>query len=231
MANNALILQSCINWKAEMVKALDWLEPIHQAYADKWGMDYWANREIVIETDDPEYNPAWDRIKLMMDLLDEGKYEYIFWIDHDCVIVDFDTDLRTGLDEGKDFGLVLHPGIPGHPQLGAHFNMGVMLVRCTERMNEFIHEVWARRFSGPPWYEQDVVNGLLREFKWMNMFQIADDKWNSTLQVNDSPNPVIMAFHGHGSHHDVDYRLNLMKQAAEHYKVPAQIEAVKNTFA
>lgn len=231
MANNAIILQSCINWKAEMVKALDWLEPIHSAYANKWNMDYWANRDIVIETDDPEYNPAWDRIKLMMDLLDEGKYDYIFWIDHDCVVVDFDTDLRSGLDEGKDFGLVLHPGIPGHPQLGAHFNMGVMLVRCTERMKEFIYEVWNRRFSGPPWYEQDVVNGLLREFKWMNMFQIADDKFNSTLKVNDSPEPVIMAFHGHGSHHDVDYRLNLMKQAAEHYKVPAQIEAVKNTFA
>ena len=78
MANNALILQSCINWKAEMVKALDWLEPIHQAYADYWNMDYLANREQVIETDDPDYNPAWDRIKLMMDLLDEERYEYIF---------------------------------------------------------------------------------------------------------------------------------------------------------
>jgi hypothetical protein len=231
MKNNALILQSCINWKAEMVKALDWLEPIHSAYAEKWKMDYWANRDIVIETDDPEYNPAWDRIKLMMDILDEGTYEYMFWIDHDCVIVDFNTDLRSGLDDGKDFGLVLHPGVPGHPQLGAHFNMGVMLVRCTDRMTKFMHEVWDRRFSGPPWYEQDVVNGLLRDFEWMKMFQIADDKFNSTLQVNDSPEPVIAAFHGHGSHHDVDYRLNLMKQAAEHYKVPAQIEAVKNSFA
>jgi hypothetical protein len=231
MKNNALILQSCINWKAEMVKALDWLEPIHSAYAEKWKMDYWANRDIVIETDDPEYNPAWDRIKLMMDILDEGTYEYMFWIDHDCVIVDFNTDLRSGLDDGKDFGLVLHPGVPGHPQLGAHFNMGVMLVRCTDRMTKFMHEVWDRRFSGPPWYEQDVVNGLLRDFEWMKMFQIADDKFNSTLQVNDSPEPVIAAFHGHGSHHDVDYRLNLMKQAAEHYKVPTQIEAVKNSFA
>jgi len=231
MKNNALILQSCINWKAEMVKALDCLEPIHSAYAEKWNMDYWANRDIVIETDDPDYNPAWDRIKLMMDILDEGTYEYMFWIDHDCVIVDFNTDLRSGLDDGKDFGLVLHPGVPGHPQLGAHFNMGVMLVRCTDRMTKFMHEVWDRRFSGPPWYEQDVVNGLLRDFEWMKMFQIADDKFNSTLQVNDSPEPVIAAFHGHGSHHDVDYRLNLMKQAAEHYKVPAQIEAVKNSFA
>jgi hypothetical protein len=40
-----------------------------------------------------------------------------------------------------------------------------------------------------------------------------------------------MAFHGHGSHHDVDYRLNLMKQAAEKYKVPAQIETVKGILS
>lgn len=231
MANNALILQSCINWKAEMVKALDWLEPIHSAYAEKWNMDYWANRDIVIQTDDPDYNPAWDRIKLMMDLLDEEKYEYIFWIDHDCVIVDFSTDLRSGLEPDKDLGLVLHPGIPGHPQLGAHFNMGVILLRCTDQTKEFIHEVWDRRFSGPPWYEQDVVNGLLRDFKWMKMFQIADDKFNSTLQVNDSPEPVIAAFHGHGQHHDVDYRLNLMKQTAEHFEVPRQIETVKGNLS
>ncbi len=227
MDNNALFLQSCINWQAEMTRALDWLEPIHRAYAEYWNMDYFANREIIIETDDPEYNPAWDRIKLMMDLLDEGKYEYIFWVDHDCVVVDFSTDLRTGLDDGKDLALVMHPGIPGHPQMGAHFNCGVMLLRCTERTKDFFHQVWDRRFSGPPWYEQDVINGLLRDLSWMEMFQIADDKFNSTLRVNDSPTPVVAAFHGHGSHHDVDARLNLMKEAYEHYNVEKQIETVK----
>lgn len=207
-----------------MVKALDWLEPIHQAYADQWNMDYLANRDIIIETDDPFYNPAWDRIKLMNDLMEEEKYEYIFWIDHDCVIVDFSKDLRDGLEPEKDLALVMHPGVPGHPQLGAHFNMGVILLRVTEQTKEFFNEVWNQRFSGPPWYEQDVVNRLLREFKWMKMFQIADDKYNSTLQVNDSMEPVIMAFHGHGAHHDVDYRLGLMKKAYDYFKVEEQMK-------
>jgi hypothetical protein len=63
------------------------------------------------------------------------------------------------------------------------------------------------------------------------MFQIADDKFNSTLNVNDSPNPVIMAFHGHGDHHDVDYRLNLMEQAYNYFNVEKQIETVKNFTA
>lgn len=230
--SNTLIIQSCVPTHGPFDEALDWLKPIHGTYCRKWGFDYVANSQKVIELyqeeDKAKFSHAWDKIILIDQALEAG-YEYIFWIDHDCVIVDFNADLRDAFDDAaKDIMMCVHPGFP-QGGLPSHFNAGVMAVRNSERTKEFFQEVINNRYSGPPWFEQDVMNALFRDFKWMDIVGVMGDRYNSTPNANQVPieQTVIAAFHGVGGYHDVNTRLDYMKQAAEIREVEKQMQGVK----
>lgn len=226
--SDAIIIQSCVPTHGPFDEALEWLKPIHSAYAEKWNMDYLANSGLVIETKDEQFSHAWDKIILIWEAAARG-YEYIFWIDHDCVIVDFSTDLRAACyNPDKGVYMCVHPGFPMHG-LPSHFNAGVMAVRGGTKTEEFFQLVWEHRYSGPPWFEQDVMNGLFREFAWMDYVEVMQDKFNSTPNANEVPieMAVIAAFHGIGSFHDVNNRLDYMKKAAEIRNVEKQMARIE----
>lgn len=229
--SDSIIIQSCVSTHGPFDEALEWLKPIHGAYCERWGYDYLANSKPVIEIYNEEdrklFSHAWDKIVLLRDAFHFAGYEYAYWIDHDCVIVDFDTDLKSAFEPGKDIMMCVHPGAPSHG-LPSHFNAGVMAVRNTERTRHFIEIVLNNRYSGPPWFEQDVMNGVFTSFDWMDIVGVMDDKFNSTPNANEVPieQAVIAAFHGMGGYHDVNTRLDMMKEAAKVRKVDKQIEKI-----
>jgi hypothetical protein len=228
--SNTVIIQSFVPYEGKPYdEALEWLKPIHGAYCQKWGYDYLASSEKVVESNNPNARPNWNRIPLMIQAIESG-YEYVIWIDHDCVIVDFDKDLRDAFDEpGADVMMCVHPGFP-QAGLFAHFNNGVMMVRSSEKSFKFLQEVWAKRYGGPPWYEQDIMNELLRDFTYMDVVGVMGDRYNSTPNANQVPDDqvVIAAFHGVGTYADVHTRLDYMKQFAELRKVDEQIANIDN---
>lgn len=225
--SDAIIIQSCVPTHGPFDEALEWLKPIHSTYAEKWKMDYVANSSVVVippEDQQQMFSHAWDKIPLIMEAIKRG-YENIFWIDHDCVIVDFNVDLRIAFDRPDKFiYMCVHPGFPSHG-LPSHFNAGVMAVKGNPITEEFFNIVWANRYSGPPWFEQDVMNRLFTNFTWMQFVEVMSDRFNSTPNANEVPIDlaVIAAFHGQGGYHDVNTRLDMMKKAAEHRKVEQQI--------
>lgn len=230
--SDTIIIQSCVPAHGPFDEALTWLETIHEPYCKKWGYDYLANSKLVIQINNDEdramFSHAWDKIALVRQALDKG-YKYVFWIDHDCVIVDFNTDLRKAFDEeGKEIMMCVHPGFP-QGGLPSHFNAGVLAIKNSPRVREFFYNVWSNRYSGPPWFEQDVMNKLFRDFQWMNIVGVMGDRFNSTPNANEVPidQAVIAAFHGVGTLHDVNTRLDYMKKAAEIRKVEDQIAKVK----
>lgn len=230
--SDTLIIQSCVPTHGPFDEALDWLKPIHGTYCRKWGYDYVANSQPVIELyeeeDKAKFSHAWDKIILIAQAL-VAEYEYVFWIDHDCVIVDFKSDLRDAFDDAaRDIMMCVHPGFP-QGGLPSHFNAGVMAVRNTERTREFFQEVINHRYSGPPWFEQDVMNALFRDFAWMDIVGVMGDRFNSTPNANQVPieQAVIAAFHGVGGYHDVNTRLDYMKEAAQIREVEKQMQSVK----
>ena len=222
---NAVIIQSCIPVFGKFDEALEWLKPIHGAYCKKWKFDYLASTDPVIETDDENFSLSWNRIPLLRKALELG-YEYAVWIDHDCVIVDFNTDLRDAFNEpGSEIMMCVHPGFP-QAGLPSHFNAGVMMVHNSERTRNFLDLVWKNRYSGPPWFEQDVMNRLFCDFDHMDLVGVMGDRYNSTPNANQVADDqvVIAAFHGLGTYNDVDVRLGYMKQFAELRNVQKQIE-------
>ncbi len=146
---------------------------------------------------------GWEKVRLIRAAM-ELPYKYIVYLDADTVIVDMKSDLRDGCPPDK-IGACRH--ILTNPPYSAyldHLNVGALYVSNCEATRAFVDE-WLAGFPGttdPPWYEQGVFNRLRGDI----VIEI-DAKYNATGQVNPSPNPVVLGFHGQG---DVRQRFDLM---------------------
>ena len=74
------------------------------AYAERHGFDVKLYNNI--KSNRP---PAWNKILLIQKLFqDKRKYDFIFWIDSDALILNFDEDIRDEIEFMKDLYLVKH---------------------------------------------------------------------------------------------------------------------------
>jgi hypothetical protein len=165
----------------------------HAAYAMAHRMDHWCFQGG-IHPENPGEAGAWAKIHLMKMALKD--YEYIFWVDADAAIMDFETDLRDAVKD-IDIGACVHDPekSPYLKQLGIdkHINVGVMYLRNTDLTNDFIDK-WLASYPGPKrWAEQGAFNELI---KTIPAVSIIDDKWNATVNVNMVKKPVVMGWHG-----------------------------------
>jgi hypothetical protein len=204
--NDAVIVQQVYRyfWGDDFAPMLDYMKPRHAEYAKKWNMDYLTVYGNVRE-DWTRNTGGWAKLQLVKDMLARG-YEYVFWIDADCAICDMDTDLRTGAPDG--IGMVEHNG-PGTP--GPHLNVGVMLIRNSDRVRAFMDD-WIARYPGQPifpWFEQGEVHKMKSDPKYAGIIHQIDNKWNScTYAGTNVPNSAIQAWHGMGN---AVQRLEFMK--------------------
>ena len=164
----------------------------HAAYCARHGFNYWA----LLGDVQFERAPHWNKITLVRHALALG-FDIVAWLDADTLIVRDDEDLRATLDGGAPLALALNPG-EGLPGTTTHWNTGVMFLRNTPRTRAFFDAVWqAGPIEGDSWHEQARIHTVLPEFP--DLVQRLDDRWNSTPDVNEVANPVIMAWHGEGS--------------------------------
>ena len=75
-----------------------------KVYAKKYGLDIRLYNNI--KSNRP---PAWNKILLIQKLLQDKKdYDFVFWIDSDALIINFDKDIREEIESAKDLYLVKH---------------------------------------------------------------------------------------------------------------------------
>lgn len=197
---NALILQHTYSPSAVMTGDNTFSDMLrltyqrHAAYSLAYKMDYWAFQGG-IHTEHPGEAGCWSKIHLMQMALKD--YEYIFWIDSDAAIMDFETDLRDSVKD-INIGACIHDPAksPFLASLGVakHINVGVMYLRNTETTRTFVDK-WMASYPGVPrWAEQGSFNNLIIEMP--DAVTAIDDKWNSTINVNIVEKPVVRAWHG-----------------------------------
>src|SRR5574341_1895440 len=166
----------------------------HAAYAWAHDMEYWPLSATLL----PDKWPGgWGKIWLMRLMLDQG-YEHVFYIDTDAAIVDFETDLREALPEGKLIGAVEHYAPDWFPKydIPRHYNIGVLFLRNDPLTVELLDD-WVGRFPGHPrWMEQGAFNEIVKEDRYRDVFHVMEAKWNATVNVNPVDKPVIMGWHG-----------------------------------
>ena len=166
----------------------------HAAYACAHAMDFWCFQGGV-HTEMPGEAGAWAKIWLMKDALKD--YEYVFWIDADAAIMDFETDLRDAVKD-INIGACIHDPAKSEylRQFGIdkHINVGVMYLRNTDLTKQFVDK-WIASYPGPVrWADQGAFNNLIVEMP--DAVSVIDDKWNATVNVSMVDKPVVMGWHG-----------------------------------
>lgn len=171
----------------------------HAAYCTSHGFDYLH----FIGHPCPERQAGgWDKVAHIKRALQDG-YEFITWLDTDTAIVG-DLSLTEALTADQHIGGCVHGpdetrGIP------KHINVGALYLRNTPETIEFV-DAWENSYPGTQrWIEQGSFNELAEK---TGIVSVIDDKWNSTVEMNVSPDPVVIAWHGVWP---VPKRLNMMK--------------------
>jgi len=139
---------------------------------------------------------SWAKVGLIKEYLAKG-YEYVFWIDADAAIEDFDTDLRDAVKDVQ-WGACEHDPDKSEYlrslKVPKHINVGVMYIKNTKDTKRFV-DAWIKCYPGEPgWAEQGSFNKLITEMP--GIVKKIDDKWNATLRVNEVEKPVVRGFHG-----------------------------------
>ena len=198
--NNAILIQQCypgLGYEPMLELTME----RNEIYCRKWQFDYQCIIDNVVTNWEPKQG-GWAKIELIRRALENG-YEYVVWLDTDALIKDTDVDLREGCPK---FGIgACWMRIP---QLH-HWNVGVLYIRNSQEVRDFVIE-WLSKFpGGRQWMEQGVFNEMGMKGKIVNTIS---DKWNATLNYSMVPDAVILAYHGNG---DAKQRYELMKGTLE----------------
>ena len=200
--NNAIIVQTCwsvdnrqVIWQGCYYETLRLTLMRHSAYARAQKFDYWIKMGDI----HPEYmTGAWSKCFLILEALEAG-YQDVVYIDTDAAVMDFETDLRSALPEGKFIGAVLHTPDKSEflkvNNVPPHYNVGVLYFRNSPRTIEFV-KAWIATYPGKErWLEQGSFNDMVTG-EYADMFHQVDDRFNATVNVNMTDKPAVKGWHG-----------------------------------
>ncbi|MDQ3484861.1 MAG: hypothetical protein M3445_05555, partial [Actinomycetota bacterium] len=178
-------------------------------YGERHGWDVVVSTEEHLADGRP---PPWGRLPLIRELFD--RYDLVWWIDADALIVDGSVDIRTELTPGKDLYLVEHVFPWPH---GFAASSGVMLWRSSDWSRAFVDELWSleQYIDHPVWENAallDLLGYRLNPFghptptSKMARVQFLSPDWNSVW-----PDPALSPrVHHHGGAISFDDRRRLM---------------------
>jgi len=157
----------------------------HMAYCASHGFDYW---HFLGHPCPEREDGGWDKVYYLRQALAQS-YEFIVWLDTDTAIVT-DADLSEALTPEQHIGGCVHDA----NGIDRHINVGALYLRNTEQTRQFV-ENWWNSYPGPKqWFEQGAFNELAKQCP--GVVSEIDDKWNSTVNVNEAPQSWVKAWHG-----------------------------------
>ncbi|KAI9483601.1 MAG: hypothetical protein EXX96DRAFT_499878 [Benjaminiella poitrasii] len=138
-------------------------------YADKHGYAFVArSKEFAQQAIRPDQRrTVWGKIDAIQKVL--PKYEWVFWLDMDAVILNSDQSIevlfdRLGVKENDIDFIIVRPGTD------KMINAGVFLIKNTNWSFEFLKEVQSRTewYQQGPSYEQGAMWDVMRQPEYMN---------------------------------------------------------------
>lgn len=134
-------------YTAEIARMAEVTNPSKRAYCERWGYDFACFEGTL----DPDRPPAWSKVRFVRRLLD--RYDWVFWLDADALIMNPDVALENLLDPRYSLILVKQPG--PDPFGGLHLNTGSFFVRSDEWSRGFLDDLYRQReFIEHPCWEQ-----------------------------------------------------------------------------
>lgn len=105
--------------------------PSIKEYCKLHGYDFYS-REDNIRTD---RIVGWERIQIICDFID--KYDYIFYFDCDCLIMNHNIKIENLIDENYDFQIAKNSISKGWDGV----NTGTFIVKCSQWSKEFFNKL------------------------------------------------------------------------------------------
>lgn len=157
-------------------------------YCEINGYDLYVDK---MEGRDFSRDPQWHKIKLLRELLDTIKTEWIFFIDCDCLIMDQSKKLESFIENGINFIAPSNIGAPDNPRFdkfgGDCVLSSQMLIRNCDWSKEFLEEIW----DSPDFKTLLDINSFDHE---MRQIRVSIDKPKFKDQCRIVPNYVLNRF-------------------------------------
>jgi galactosyl transferase GMA12/MNN10 family len=162
-------------------------------------------------TDSASERPgSWIKVPPIRAALNE-KFDYVWWIDADALLLRDDIDIRSAIIPTADLLLSwLGPETTdwhGPPELPGHFNAGVMLIRVGSWARDFLKLIWEETNSHQ-WADQASI---LHHLGYDNLLGLGvenplsvhrkhlgylDPAWNSVPGVAMTEDPIVYHYAG-----------------------------------
>ena len=140
------ILQTADNNYQELISITS---PINRKYAEHYEVDYILDTQSYT----PDRHPSWNKISATLKLFLTNKYDYIFFLDGDAMIIDI---TRNIFDLGKaNPDIMLHLCGDGVQARKLDNNFGTFLVKNDRVILQFFEKVlYSPAFKGDSQYEE-----------------------------------------------------------------------------
>lgn len=129
-----------------------------------------------------ERNPQWRKIQLLTELIRQDAADWFFFIDCDCLFMNFAQDLESYIDQGKCIITTKTGGAPDYPLPGESFENAFMsaqlLVKNSEISLKILEEIW----NAPDWPEGLSINRFDHEMRQMR-FTFEKSEWKNQIRI------------------------------------------------
>ena len=158
-------------------------------YCKKWGYDFICET-ATLDADRP---PAWSKILLLKDHLDE--YDWLYWIDADAIIMNPETPLESIIDER--YSMVVAK-LESEDLFGdLHLNTGSFFIKSDAQGKKLLNDIYQQgQFTNHLCWEQQAFIDLYINNKWVrDSVKVEHDSkmFNSSAAVYDKGDFVFHA--------------------------------------
>ena len=165
-------------------------EQINENYAQKWGYDFHVQYHR-----ESDRAPQWDKVKVISNKLSE--YDYIFWIDSDAIITNYNIQLERFINKAPNKNILICDDKPN----GGYINTGTMFFKNTLWSKFFLKKWWdlgtEMKYEHKFAHEQDVLKHLLLTNKYNTMdntkiFNVDDFNTNYPGKMTHNDNKFVL---------------------------------------
>ena len=183
-------------------------------YANKFSFDC----EIYKIKNFNERPPAWYKIKILIDNLENKNYDYILWIDSDAFFCRYENILKY-IDKKKDLSLVFHNikspkknNDPHIQNISYSPNTGFMIFKNSDWSKRFLKKIWnEKKYINHPNWDNAAIYSILglnselglkkknkKNKKIFSKINILPTIWNSvpnrSIMSDQKDNPSLFEF-------------------------------------
>lgn len=134
--------------------------------------------------DDFQRAPQWRKIKLIIDLLESNAAEWFFFVDCDCLFMNFAIRVESLIDDGFDLIISRTSGAPDYPldveDSKDAFMSSQFLVKNSKNSLMIFKEIW----EAQEWPEGLDINQFDHEMRQMR-FTLSKNEWKSKVKIID----------------------------------------------